>query len=117
MKIIIRIIFIFLLVSFFGCSKKDNKDLTSIKSKELDLQMIDAYKDGLKELEKGDPIYAARKFNEAELLYPQSKWAPRSSLMAAYTYYSYFYLLSYFFMHSKNLIKIFLMIITPFILP
>jgi len=30
-------------------------------------------------------------FNEAELLYPQSIWAPRAALMAAYSYYSYLY--------------------------
>ena len=50
--------------------------------------MIDAYKEGYEELEKGDIIYAAKKFNEAELLFPQSDWAPKSLLMAAYSYYS-----------------------------
>ena len=50
--------------------------------------MIDAYKEGYKELEKGDVIYAAQKFNEAELLYPQSEWAPKSVLLAAYAFYS-----------------------------
>ena len=50
--------------------------------------MIDAYKEGYEELEKGDVIYAAKKFNEAELLYPQSEWAPKSVLLSAYAYYS-----------------------------
>ena len=50
--------------------------------------MIEAYKEGLRELESGFATVAARKFNEAELLYPQSIWAPRSSIMAAYAYYS-----------------------------
>ena len=50
--------------------------------------MIEAYEQGLKELEKGYAIVAAGKFNEAEILYPQSIWAPRSSIMAAYAYYS-----------------------------
>ena len=53
--------------------------------------MIDAYNAGLEELEKNDVIYAARKFNEAELLYPQSVWAPRAALMAAYAYFSQLY--------------------------
>jgi outer membrane protein assembly factor BamD len=53
--------------------------------------MIDAYNEGLEELEKNDVIYAARKFNEAELLYPQSVWAPRAALMAAYAYFSQLY--------------------------
>ena len=50
--------------------------------------MIEAYKEGLKELEAGDAIFAAKKFNEAEILFPQSKYAPKSALMAAYSYYS-----------------------------
>ena len=53
--------------------------------------MIEAYNAGLEELEKNDVIYAARKFNEAELLYPQSVWAPRAALMAAYAYFSQLY--------------------------
>ena len=51
-------------------------------------QMIEAYKEGLELLEIGQGLMAARKFNEAEILYPQSIWAPRSSLMAAYSFYS-----------------------------
>ena len=50
--------------------------------------MIDAYKEAYEELESGDVIYAAKKFNEAELLYPQSEWAPKSVLLSAYSYYS-----------------------------
>ena len=42
----------------------------------------------MNELNRGDVIYAAKKFNEAETLFPQSKWAPKSALMAAYSYYS-----------------------------
>ena len=55
------------------------------------MQMIEAYNAGLDELDKNDAIYAARKFNEAELLYPQSVWAPRAALMAAYAYFSQLY--------------------------
>ena len=53
--------------------------------------MVEAYNEGLKELDKGDVIFAAKKFNEVELLYPQSIWAARSTLMAAYAYYSQLY--------------------------
>jgi len=42
----------------------------------------------MKSLETGDVIYAAKKFNEAETLFPQSEWAPKSALMAAYAYYT-----------------------------
>ena len=55
--------------------------------------MIEAFEEGYKELENGDVLFAAKKFNEAELLYPQSNWAPKAALMAAYSYYSqdYYY--------------------------
>jgi len=78
-----------LVVSIFlySCSSNEEK-VSVIGDGELEVQMIEAYKEGMKELEKGDVIYAARKFNEAELLYPQSVWASKSILMSAYAYYS-----------------------------
>tara|TARA_B100000161_G_scaffold256205_1_gene219064 strand:- start:802 stop:1566 length:765 start_codon:yes stop_codon:yes gene_type:complete len=59
-----------------------------IEEKSLDLQVLDAYKVGMESLKNGDVLFAAKKFNEAEMLYPQSEWAPKSSLMAAYSFYS-----------------------------
>ncbi len=50
--------------------------------------MSNAYKEGYSELEKGDVLLAAKKFNEAELMFPQSPWAPKSAIMAAYAYYT-----------------------------
>jgi len=70
-----------------SCSKKEIEKST-INEVNLESQMIEAYKQGLKELELGDVIYAAKKFNEAEILFPQSNYAPKSALMAAYSYYS-----------------------------
>ena len=80
----------FLIILFFlySCSGKDNEKVSVIGDGELETQMIEAYKEGMRELEKGDVIYASRKFNEAELLYPQSAWASKSILMAAYAFYS-----------------------------
>jgi len=80
----------FLIILFFlySCSGKDNEKVSVIGDGELEIQMIEAYKEGMRELEKGDVIYASRKFNEAELLYPQSEWASKSILMAAYAFYS-----------------------------
>ena len=49
--------------------------------------MITTYNEAYKALDEGDPYFAAKKFLEAELLFPQSEWAPRSALMAAYSYY------------------------------
>ena len=84
---IFKLIFIALLIIFnSSCSKDVLKD-TRLKEKSLDLQMIEAYNEGLSSLEGGDVLFAAQKFNEAEILYPQSIWAPRSALMAAYSYY------------------------------
>ena len=73
-----------------SCSKEKEK-ISIVEEESLEMQMIKAYNDGLKELDRGDVIYAAKKFNEAELLYPQSVWAPRAALMAAYSYFSKFY--------------------------
>ena len=70
-----------------SCSKKEIKK-SEIKETNLESQMIEAYEEGLKELKAGDVIYAAKKFNEAEILFPQSDYAPKSALMAAYSYYS-----------------------------
>ena len=73
-----------------SCSKEEKK-ISIIEEESLEMQMIKAYDQGIKELERGDAIYAAKKFNEAELLYPQSIWAPRAALMAAYSYFTYLY--------------------------
>ena len=84
MKYIVRLIFILLL--FQSCSKQvDNKSL--IKEVNQEQEMISAYMEGIKFLEEGDAFYAAKKFLEAELLLPQSDWAPKSALMASYSYY------------------------------
>ena len=81
--------FIFIL-GFISCSEKKDK-VSLIKEDNLEMQMIEAYNVGLEEFKKGDIFFAAKKFNEVELLYPQSLWAPRSTLMAAYVYYSQLY--------------------------
>ena len=88
----LRLLFILLIVFTSSCSKKEEK-ISIIKEKKINLQMIDAYKEGIKAFEEGDVLFAAKKFNEAEILFPQSVWAPRSVLMAAYSYYSqnYYY--------------------------
>ncbi len=82
-----RFIFIFLFILFSSCAKEFDKK-SVVKEKSLELQVREAYLAGLEELEKGDALFAARKFNEVEILFPQSDLAPKSSLMAAYSYYS-----------------------------
>ena len=75
-----------ILILCISCSNEKIKD-TIITEKNLDLQVLEAYKEGLKALEENDVLFAAKKFNEAEILFPQSEWAPKSALMAAYSYY------------------------------
>ena len=73
-------------VSILSCSKDTLND-SAIKEKNLNLQVLEAYKEGKEALDDGDVLFAAKKFNEAEMLFPQSEWAPKSALMAAYSYY------------------------------
>ena len=77
-----------ILILLFSCSKNDENKETILKEKNLETQMIEVYNQAMKEFESGDVIYAGKKFSEAELLYPQSVWAPRAVLMSAYGYFS-----------------------------
>ena len=81
---ILVIFIIFVLVS--SCSEPIKKSI--IKEKSLELQVQAAYKEGVEALESGDVLFAAKKFNEAEILFPQASSAPQSALMAAYSYYT-----------------------------
>ena len=81
----LKYLLIFFLIILNSCSKE--KEISLIKETNQDLEMITAYKEGLQGLEDNDFYYAAKKFLEAELLYPQSEWASTSALMASYAYY------------------------------
>ena len=76
---------IFILI--ISCTKKEKK-VEVLKEKNLETQMIEVYNQAIAELERGDVIYAGKKFSEAEMLYPQSIWAPRAVLMSAYGYFT-----------------------------
>ena len=82
-----------IIISFFlilvSCSGNNQKISENINQKnDLETEMIKAYNEGVKALNSGDPTYASKKFNEAEMLFPQSDWAPRASLMSAYAHWS-----------------------------
>ena len=79
-------VFFIILSLFSSCSKEPLKN-TIIKEKSLELQVQEAYKEGMEALNSGDVLFAAKKFNEAEVLFPQADSAPQSALMAAYSYY------------------------------
>ncbi len=87
MNIIKLLLSLFLVMLSLSCAKNETK-ISVIKEKNLDSQVLEAYEEGLKSLNEGDVIFAAKKFNEAETLFPQSAWAPRAALMAAYSYYT-----------------------------
>ena len=83
----IKFVYFIIFILCFSCSKKTDQ-ISDLKEKNLETQMIEVYNQGMKELERGDVIYAGKKFSEAELLFPQSIWAPRAVLMSAYGYFS-----------------------------
>jgi len=85
LKIYNLIVLIIFLLNI-SCTKEIVKE-NLIEEKDLNSQVLEAYKQGREALVQGDVIFAAKKFNEAETLYPQSEWAPKSALMAAYAYY------------------------------
>ena len=78
---------LFVFIFCISCSKNNIND-SVIKEKSLELQVLEAYNEGKKSLESGDVLFAAKKFNEAEILFPQSVWAPKAALMAAFSYYT-----------------------------
>jgi len=86
MKPLFRLIIILVIINLNACTKEEKK-ISTIKNIDQQQEMVSAYKEGIKYLDEGDAFYAAKKFLEAELLYPQSDWAPRSALMAAYSFY------------------------------
>ncbi|MDA9650950.1 outer membrane protein assembly factor BamD [Candidatus Pelagibacter sp.] len=87
MKIIFRFIIILSILLLSNCNGKKEKAII-LDSTSLEEQMIEAYNKGVKALDEGDVLFAAKNFNAAENLYPQSIWAPRSILMASYSFYS-----------------------------
>ena len=87
-----KILFIlfFLIFALNNCSQKKSQ-VDQIKETNIEEQMRIVYNEGMLELDRGNSLSAAKKFSEAEILFPQSVWAPRSALMTAYSYYSYGY--------------------------
>ena len=101
---------IFYLLIFFlllSCNKKPEPTF-DLKENNSEAQLIETYMQAMEEFEKGDVIYAGKKFSEAELIYPQSVWAPRAVLMSAYGFFSQGYYgnaisdLERFFIKYKN---------------
>jgi len=83
-KIIIAVLFLVL----SSCSKNKEISENYIENKDLETEMIKTYNQALEALKSGDAFYASKKFNEVEILFPQSEWAPKASLMSAYSYWA-----------------------------
>ena len=80
------ILIIFFIIFSYSCSKK-TENIKLIKETDQKIEMISAYEKGMNLFEIGDYFAASKKFLEAEILFPQSQWAPKSVLMASYSYY------------------------------
>tara|TARA_A100001011_G_scaffold315542_1_gene334228 strand:- start:798 stop:1631 length:834 start_codon:yes stop_codon:yes gene_type:complete len=99
----IRIFLIFLtLIFLYSCSKEVEK-IKLIKETSQNDEMISAYNKGMDFLDTGDYFAAGKKFLEVEVLMPQSQWAPKSVLMASYSYY----LQDYYSLAIENLKRYF----------
>ena len=83
----IAFLFIYLIFAI-SCAPKKNKVDQVLLKQDVEAAMVSAYKEGMKELEEGNALFASRKFDEAELMFPQSIWAAKASLMSAYALYS-----------------------------
>ena len=81
-----------------SCSK-NAEDVKFIKETSQNEEIISTYNKGMSLIETGDYFAASKKFLEVEILLPQSKWAPKSVLMASYSYY----LQSYYSLAIENL--------------
>mgnify|MGYP001338364998 CR=1 FL=1 len=68
----------------FSCAKIDNVEVEPT-NEEL---AVTVYAEAVTALKKGDAFYAAKKFKEVESLLPQTEWAAKASLLAAYADYT-----------------------------
>ena len=99
----LKIVFIiFFLIFSYSCSK-ETENIKLIKETDQKIEMISAYEDGINLFEIGDYFAASKKFLEAEILFPQSQWAPKSVLMASYSYY----MQSYYSLAIENIKRYF----------
>ena len=96
------VLIIFSLIFSYSCSK-EIENVKLIKETDQKIEMISAYEKGKDLFETGDYFAASKKFLEAEILFPQSQWAPKSVLMASYSYY----MQSYYSLAIKNIKRYF----------
>ena len=98
-----KILLIFTFILLINSCSKDVEEVKFIKETSQNEEIISAYSKGMSLMETGDYFAASKKFLEVEILLPQSQWAPKSVLMASYSYY----LLSYYSLAIENLKRYF----------
>ncbi len=98
-----KIVLILILVLLFSSCSKNVEEVKLIKETSQTNEVISAYKKGMSLMEAGDYFAAGKKFLEVEILLPQSQWAPKSVLMASYSYY----LQNYYSLAIENLKRYF----------
>jgi len=81
-----KLALLFSILLLFSCSDKNKKVILSDVSDEEAVVAI--YGEALEALKRGDAFFAGKKFREVESLLPQTDWAAKASLMAAYSEYS-----------------------------
>ena len=65
MKNIIKILFLILTILLVSCSKEEK--ISVIEEENIEAQMIEAFKEGYEELEKGDVLFAVKKLKKMNL--------------------------------------------------
>ena len=98
-----KILLIFTFILLLNSCSKDVEEVKFIKETSQNEEIISAYSKGMSLMETGDYFAASQKFLEVEILLPQSQWAPKSVLMASYSYY----LQNYYALAIENLKRYF----------
>ena len=88
-----------------NCLLKRQK-VSVVKEKNIETQMIEAFEEGYKSWKMEMYYFFAKEFNEAELLYPQSEWAPKAALLAYSYSQDYYYDAEY---ELNRFLKVYLM--------
>ena len=82
-----RILLILISLTVVTACSPDTQNVKLIKETNQKEEMISSYKAGVDLLNVGDYFAGSKKFLGAEILFPQSNWAPKSVLMASYSYF------------------------------
>ena len=59
MNLVVKFLFIIFFIFLNSCSKEENK-ISIIKEDDIQMQMIEAYKEGIKALKENDVLHAAK---------------------------------------------------------